>query len=313
MHPIEHSECLKNVKNSTIMVTGGAGFIGSHLVDHLLENGAYVIIVDDLSRPRNQWLSDRQGNERLRVITASILERDLDNLMQNVQVVFHLAAISRVMDALADPERTFSINLNGTVRVALAAQRAGVRRLVFSSSREVYGNPASLPVDEDAPRNPINIYGISKAAAEMALNALTNHEPETVILRLANVYGPGDSGRVIPTFINNASRGLPLVLYGGKQLLDLVWIEEVVRVLIMAGFSCSPIAGPVNIGSGVAIPIRALAERVISLSPNGCDIQLEPCRDVEVERFQANLDRAIQYFSLYPQSDPLVHLAKMIK
>lgn len=312
MEPISYSKCLTRLKNQTILVTGGAGFIGSHLVDRLLEHGARVIVLDDRSRPRKDWPETPCETGRLHIIDASILDHNLDDLMQNVQVVYHLAAVSRVMDALADPERAFSVNLNGTVRIANAAERAGVRRLVFGSSREVYGNPSTFPVHENSPLRPINVYGISKAAAEMYLSVLNSQNLETVILRLSNVYGPGDRGRVIPTFIQNALQGKTLFLYGGKQVLDLVWIDDVVRVLIMAGFSGRPVIGPVNVGSGVGTPIKTLAERILSFISNGSDIQLLPSREVEVERFQAGLQRAGRYFGLTSPADPLVHLESVI-
>jgi nucleoside-diphosphate-sugar epimerase len=135
---------------------------------------------------------------------------------------------------------------------------------------------------------------------------------EIVIVRLANVYGPGDSGRVIPIFLNNAANDLPLILYGGEQVLDLVWIGDVVEALIKAGFSAEPVIGPTNIGSGTATPLQALAQRIVNLIARDTPIQIVPPRGPEVDRYQADLTRAGYYYGLTPKEDPLDKLPEML-
>jgi UDP-glucose 4-epimerase len=296
------------------MVTGGAGFIGSHLVDYLLARDAQqVVVVDNLTRPRENWLKAREDHPRLVFVEGDILDADrLSAALVGIDVVYHLAAVATVMAAVHDPERAFAVNAMGTAQVAMAARRAGVRRLVFTSSREVYGDPATLPVTEDAPLKPKNVYGASKASGELFLSTLGPADMAVVIVRLANVYGPGDSGRVIPIFLNNASNDRPLTLYGGQQILDLVWIGDVVEVLVKAGFSAEPVTEPINIGSGTATPLQALAQRIVNLVARDTPIQIVPPRGPEVDHYQADLTRAAYYYGLTPKEDPLDKLPEML-
>lgn len=306
-------ECIPRINGARVAVTGGAGFIGSHLVDFLLRQGAErVVVIDDLTRPRAGWLDSKKDSSHLQFIHSSILDGDPAAMLTGMDVVYHLAAISRVMDALRQPEKTFAVNVLGTVRVAEAARQVGIRRMVFTSSREVYGEPKTLPVAEDAPLNPKNIYGASKIAAELYLSTLSPKELEVVVFRLANVYGPGDSGRVLPTFVTNALQGLPLVLYGGDQVLDFMWIDEVVKVLVKAGFSAFFVPAPVNIGSGVGTPLRVLAKRVLELINNSGHMQIDPPRNAEVERFQADITRAKHYYGMTLSADPLARLPDVL-
>src|SRR4029077_13273970 len=128
----------------------------------------------------------------------------------------------------ADLNYTFNTNVAGTFNLLQAAKSNGVRRVVFASSREVYGDPRQLPVPETAPIKPKNSYGASKAAGEAYCGAFGREDLEIAVLRLANVYGPGDAGRVLPLFMGSALQDLPLVLYGGQQILDFVWIDVVI-------------------------------------------------------------------------------------
>jgi UDP-glucose 4-epimerase len=311
---ISLQDCISNLAGSRVLVTGGAGFIGSHLVDYLIEHGvAQVKILDSLSRARGQWLAERRDSANIRFIEGDIRDETLlETALSGVEVVFHLAAVATVMNAVRDPMQAFAVNAMATGHLALAAQRAGVRRLVFASSREVYGDPQTLPVTEDARLAPKNVYGASKAAGEMFLSTIKPDSLEVVILRLANAYGPGDTGRVIPIFLDNVMRGLPLVLYGGGQSLDLIWIGDIVETLVKSGFSDKPVQEPVNVGSGCAIPLKMLAERIVAQFAIAVEIQIAPPRGPEVERFEADLTRAQRYFGLARRVDPLDRLAELI-
>src|SRR5260370_4753173 len=235
-----------------IAVTGGAGFIGSHLVDRLAADGAHdIVVIDNLHRGRGAGLPLSSGVS-FREVDIRNREALLDAI-GGCEVVFHLAAQSNVLGAEAHLDYSFSTNVTGTFHVLTAAKSVGVRRVVFTSSREVYGDPERTPVEETAPLLPKNPYGASKAAAERYCRLLSDN---VTVLRLANVYGPGDRGRVIPIFIDNALRGEPLQLYGGEQGVDFIWVGVVVEALMRAGVGAW-IREPVDLVSGTGSTISA--------------------------------------------------------
>lgn len=299
-----------------VLVTGGAGFIGRHLVRALLQQGDTVLILDNLSR---------RTSERPLPAGAAFSQGDIGSLamLQQVlaaeprfDVIYHLAAQSQVMSADRTPAYTWTSNVIGTRHVALAAAEAGIQRIVFTSSREVYGDVAAedLPVAEDAPLQPKNLYGLTKATAEEALCHLAARSYGSLrvaILRLANVYGPGDCDRVIPRWIEQASHDLPLTVYGGEQVLDFAHVSLVVQALLLAGRGLADGAGPINIGSGQGITLQQLAARI---QPGGAQrLCLLPARDIEVVRFVADVSRMRTVLGLQPPADPLVGLEDLLK
>jgi UDP-glucose 4-epimerase len=295
-----------------ILVTGGAGFIGSHLVGRLVrDNVGSLILLDNLHRGR---IADLKSVwDHVTFVEGDVRDRNvLSRVMQDCDLVYHLAAQSNVLGAVQNLEYSFASNVVGTFNVLQAARQAGVQRMVFTSSREVYGDPQELPVPESAALRPKNAYGASKAAGEMYCKILAGPGFETVVLRLANVYGPGDSDRVIPIFVDNALRGLPLTLYGGKQVLDFVWIDTVVDSLIKAGFG-DLIGGPLNIGSNQGTILQDLARRVLEVTGSASNIILAETREVEVARFVADTTQARQLLKLDIPQDPLFGLANVVR
>lgn len=288
-----------------VLVTGGAGFIGRHLVAALVAAGERVSVLDNL----------RRGDARRLPREATFIEGDVRDgatvaaALVDVQHVYHLAAQSNVLGAVADIDYSFTSNVVGTYTVLTAAQRAGVERVIFTSSREAYGEVQTLPVAEDRALNPKNAYGASKVAGEVYCRTFqSTYGLDVSVLRLANVYGAGDAGRVIPIWLERAARGEDLELYGGEQVLDLVPVSLIVTALRRA--AQTPLAGqPVNIGSGVGISLRALAARVQALPGARCGLHVLPARAVEVTRFVADVTRMRALLALEPPSDPLVDLA----
>lgn len=283
------------------LVTGGAGFIGSHLVRALVAAGEPVTVLDNMRRGNPARLP-----REVRLMNGDI--RDIATVaaaIEGCDVVYHLAAQSNVLGAVSDLDYSFTTNVVGTYTLLAAARAGGVGRVVFTSSREVYGEPASLPVDEEAPLLPKNAYGASKLAGELYCRVFSqNHGLEVSVLRLANVYGPGDSDRVIPLWLERARTGEDLLLYGGEQMLDLVPVALVIEALRRA--ARTPLGDrPVNVGSGQGTTLRALARRIQALPGVRSSLTLLPARQIEVTRFVAKVARMGELLGLAAPIDPL--------
>ena len=294
------------------LVTGGAGFIGSYLVDRLVERGDDVVVLDNLRRGTRAAIGHQVDAGTIRFIEGDI--RDLDVLrgaMTGVEHVYHLAAQSNVMGAIEDGDYSFTTNALGTVNVLRIATEAGAKRLVFSSSREVYGEAQYTPVDEDHALAAKNPYGASKVAGEAYCRTYAHcYGLDVAILRLANVYGQGDRDRVIPLWLDQAAAGRELRVFGGSQVLDFVGVGTVVDALILA--ADRGLDGPTNIGSGTGTSIIELANRILEVTGSHSPIHSVAARGVEVNRFIADVTR-MRSLGIQPDSDPLMHLAGMAR
>lgn len=295
-----------------VVVTGGAGFIGSHLVARLVARGDDVVVLDNMKRGQRARVEEHIKTGRARLVEGDIRQFDaLPPLMREREVVFHLAAQSNVMGAVDDPDYSITTNVLGTFNVLRAAGEAGVGRVVFTSSREVYGDPRDLPVAEDHPLLPKNPYGASKVAGEAYCSTFAaTHGLRVDVVRLANVYGPGDSDRVIPLWLKAAREGRDLTVYGGEQVIDFLWVGTAVDVLLGAAERGLP--GPVNVGSGVGTRILALAERVLDVAGarGKSNVVRVPAREVEVAKFVADI-RLMRSLGWEPEVDPIGHLAEI--
>ncbi len=291
------------------LVTGGAGFIGVHLVTALVAADDEVVVLDNLRRGARAQLADGERAGVVRVVEGDI--RDpiaLGLAMRGVARVYHLAAQSNVLGAVSDMDYSFTTNVVGTYNVLAAARDANVERVVFASSREVYGEVEQLPVAEDRPMDPKNAYGASKVAGEVYSRAIQNTEGLDVsVLRLANVYGTGDRDRVIPIWLDRALRGEDVELYGGDQVLDLVPVGLVVAALRRAA-EVSLGGRVVNVASGVGTPLRDLADRIARLPSHEVGLRVLPARAIEVTRFVADVTRMRTLLGLEPPNDPLADL-----
>jgi UDP-glucose 4-epimerase len=249
------------------LVTGGAGFIGSHLVDALLADGAEVDVLDDLSTGRRENLEGALARgARLHVATVT----DPDEIAgvchaARPDVVFHLAAQIDVRRSVEDPAFDATANVTGTVNVLEAARPAGVRRLVLASTGgALYGDAETIPTPEAAPITALSPYGVGKAAAESYLALYTRlHGLSTVALRLANVYGPrqdphGEAG-VVAIFCGAAHTGLPATVFGdGRQTRDYLYVGDAVAAFAAA--AAASVTGALNVGTGVQTSVLDLAE-----------------------------------------------------
>ncbi len=291
-----------------MVITGGAGFIGSHLVKRLAASSESVITLDNGSR--GSWDNLTGSANNIRRVDGDVRDPNiLSRVFRGASVVFHLAALSQVMDCESRPDECFSSNVLGTYNVLKAARDAGVHRVVVASSREVYGEVTNLPVSELAPISPKNVYGTSKAAAEMCGDLFIARDLEVSILRLTNVYGPGDRDRVIPNFLARAASGLPLVVYGGQQVIDFLYVDYVIDAFLRAGLG-PYVHGPLNVGSGVGTTVAQLAHRIAALFDTQSTIDFFPARGPEVTKFVADTRRATETFGVLSNGDPLAELAE---
>jgi nucleoside-diphosphate-sugar epimerase len=261
-------------------VVGGAGFIGSNLVDALVERGDDVLVVDNFSTGYRANLNPAAPVEEVDIAVDS--ER-LTSVLHGREVVFLTAAMPRVPRSIEDPVGTHEVNVTGALRVLKAAVDAGVRRVVYSSSSSVYGDQPVLPLTEDMPPNPLNPYACQKYMCEIyARNFARIYGLETVCLRYFNVYGPrqvteGAYRLVIGIFMDQRLRGEPLTIHGdGQQTRDFTWVGDVVRANILAGESDRVGKGePINVGAGQEVSIERIAELiggpVVHHPPRGFD------------------------------------------
>ncbi len=239
-----------------VLVTGGAGFIGSHLVERLVAEGHETVVLDDLSAGRRENLA--AVADRVRLMVGDVRDAAwVERCVQGCARVFHLAAAVSVPHSVAHPEETHEINLRGTLHVLLAARAAGVRRVVFASSAAVYGSEPPLPTREDLPPAPISPYGVEKAAGELYMGLFHRlYGVETVTLRFFNVYGPRQDPRssysgVVSRFADAAATGTAVTVFGdGAQTRDFVFVEDVARALTLAGEHPTAPGRTYNIGTG---------------------------------------------------------------
>lgn len=299
-----------------VIVTGGVGFIGSHLLDALVSNNNYdIYVVDNCFRGSEENISHLIKQKGLQFIQVDIRNKSaLETVFRGADLVYHLAAQSNVIGATQDLDYSFSTNVIGTYNVLSVSRDAGVKRVIFTSSREVYGEPKSLPVNEKSHLEPKNAYGASKVAGEAYCRVFSNTGLQVVVLRLSNVFGPRDYGRVIPIFIDNILQEEPLIIYGEDKLLDFIWVGDVVNMLLNAGFRTDWINKPVNIGSGVGIKIKELATHLVDLMESDVEIMIADSRIQEVTGYVADTRRMQKYFGMIlNDSHPFSNLIDVIK
>jgi len=279
------------------LVTGGAGFIGSHIVEELLRRGDNVRVLDNFSSGRRENLEALPGK-------PEILEGDLRDAetvkaaVRDVELVFHLAAFISVPQSMTDPETCFAVNVGGTVNLLEAARQAGTRKVVISSSTAVYGNTTVFPTTEETPLQPLSPYAVSKQVNELYASLYTRvlGLPVTA-LRYFNVYGPrqrpdSNYAAVIPIFVRSLVAGQPITIYGdGKQSRDFIFVKDVVRANLLAAKADA--AGEVfNICTGHETSLVDLLEELSELSPTTPQVRFDTPRTGDIYRSAGCPDKA---------------------
>lgn len=301
---------------ATVLVTGGGGFIGGHLVPMLVEAGYRVRSLDNRYRADPGVLA---AQERLDVelIEADVRSRGaMDRAVRGCDAVVHLAATA-INKSFADPAESLEINLVGTEHTFAAAADAGVRRVVFASSASVYGEPESLPMREDGPLAPQTPYCISKLAGEHLLGFYRRtHGLEGIALRLFNVYGPGQRRdayytTVVLSFVERILAGEPPVIDGdGAQTMDFVHVRDVAEAF-RAALACAETSAVCNVGTGVQTSVAELARILSDLVGSATEPRFRP-RDVLVTRRAADVGRAREILGWEPRIAVKEGLAEVV-
>lgn len=254
-----------------ILVTGGAGFIGSELVCQLAARGHEVTVVDNLVNGRRENIANVLS-EKVRLIEADVRDAcRMRDLLKGMDVVFHLACLG-VRHSIHSPQENHDVNATATLRLLCLARELGVGRFVYVSSSEVYGTARRVPQSEDHPTFPTTVYGASKLAADCYARAFwETYKYPTVVVRPFNTYGPrchhqGDSGEVIPKFLLRCMAGKPMVIFGdGLQTRDFTYVSDTARGILLAGFSEKAVGETINIGHGHEMTILELASAIAGL------------------------------------------------
>ena len=278
------------------LVTGGAGFIGSHLVDELIRKGCKVRVLDNLVNGKIENLSDHLGQENFQFFRGSITDPlDVQRAMEGINVVFHLACLG-VRHSITHPFENHRINAEGSLFLLDAAYRAKVERFLYCSSSEVYGTAEYVPMPESHPTHPCTVYGAGKLAGEAYARAYyKTYAMPTTIVRPFNTYGPrshheGDAGEMIPKSIVRALNGQPVIVFGdGSQTRDFTYVKDTARALVAAAESDTMIGNTLNIGSNLEISIKDLAYKITEMVSNpGSKVIFTPQRPGDVLRLYAD-------------------------
>jgi UDP-glucose 4-epimerase len=292
-----------------ILITGAAGFIGSHLAEDLVKDGYSVKIIDDFSSGNVNNILGLFNYKNFKMIRGSITNKELiTKATLDVDAVFHLAAQIHVDRSIIEPRHTFDVNTLGTLNVLDAALENDIDLVVYASTSEVYGSAKYVPMNEDHPLNPASPYAASKAAADrLCFSYFNTYKLPVVIVRCFNTYGPRqrDAGyaAAIPKFLRRALAGLPPVIYGdGRQTRDYMYVKDAVNAYKLVLNSYEKVIGKaVNFGTGQEISILKLANLILELcGSKACPVKVAP-RAGEVKRLCADITLAEKELAFSPK------------
>lgn len=305
--------------DAPILITGGAGFIGSHLCDALLAKGYAVRILDDLSTGKRDNL--QLGNPHLELIEGDVADAELvQRAAAGCRAVVHLAAVASVQASVEDPVKTHQSNFIGTLNVAEAMRVHGVRRVVFASSAAVYGNNGEgESIAEDTPKAPLTPYAVDKLASEQYLDFYRRqHGLEPVVFRFFNIFGPRQDpsspySGVISIFSERAAQGLPITVFGdGEQTRDFLYVGDLVQVMVQALEQPQVEEGAVNVGLNQATSLNQMLKALEQVVGSLPAISYGQARSGDIRHSRADNQRLLARFD-FPQPTPMVDgLAKLL-
>lgn len=294
-----------------VVVTGGAGFIGSHLVRKLLATGAEVRVFDNFETGTRENLSDVEDD--VEIVQADLRDRDaVQRVVEDCRYVFHLGALGSVPRSVASPLEAFDVNATGTLNVLVAARDSSVQRVVFASSSSVYGDDVSMPKREEAKPKPLSPYALSKLTAEQACGVFRRlYGLETVALRYFNVFGPRQDpasqyAAVIPRFVTAMLAGRRPTIFGdGNQSRDFTFVQNVVEanmlaMLAPARSAVGPYGGVYNVSCGGRTTLLQLVTEINRQLGTSIEPRFERERAGDVKHSQAAIDRAYEHLGFVP-------------
>jgi UDP-glucose 4-epimerase len=297
-----------SLKGSRVLVTGGAGFIGSHLIDQLAKLDCSIVAFDNMSKGRLENIRDPLDRGNVKLIRGDIRRYlAVKSVVKDVDYVFHAAAMIESCNPTMGNSLIHDTNVTGTLNLLTASSRSDVNRLIYFSSAAVYGEPSILPVSEEAQTNPVNFYGVSKLAGEYYCKLFNSaYGLRTISLRLFNVYGPrqghGPYPGVVTNFVDMLLKGKRPIIYGdGLQTRDFTHVSDAARAVVIAASSKHHLNGGVfNIGSGKAITIRSLARRLADIcGKKGFSPIYKSARQGDIRRSCADMRRSINFLGFH--------------
>jgi nucleoside-diphosphate-sugar epimerase len=293
--------------SKNVLVTGGAGFIGSHTVDRLVSEGYNVRVLDNLSTGNIANIEGHLRSGEAELVKADIRDASIvKDSLQDIDVVIHFAAQVSVPLSIKNPELTFDVNLLGTLNLLRSSVKAHIKKFVFISSCSVCGDPEALPVTEQTPPNPISPYAESKLVGERYCLGFSERQLlQTVVLRFFNVYGPrqtmNDYSGVITRFMDCCRQKMPLTIYGdGSQTRDFVNVKDVATA-VLASIDNRSSGEVFNIGSGQPTSIHTLAKTILQLSGEQLEVRYEKSRVGDIKDSYADITKARRFFGYEPK------------
>jgi UDP-glucose 4-epimerase len=307
------------MSDAPVLITGGAGFIGSHLTDALLAKGYAVRILDDLSTGKRSNLP--LDNPRVELIEGDVADAALvARAAEGCQAVAHLAAVASVQASVDDPVRTHQSNFIGTLNVCEALREAGIKRVVYASSAAVYGNNGEgEPISEDTPKAPLTPYASDKLSSEHYLDFYRRqHGLEPVVFRFFNIFGPRQDpsspySGVISIFAERAEKGVPISVFGdGEQTRDFFYVGDLVKLLTQALELPQPVVGAINVGLNQTTSLNQLLAALSDVVGGLPDVTYQAARSGDIKHSRADNTRLLQSFTLGEPTPLNVGLARLL-
>ena len=306
------------MKNKKIVITGGAGFIGSNLA-YKLASENHTIVVDDLSTGYQINIQDLIDKYQIDFLKISITHlEELMDIFKNVDYVFHQGAIPSVPRSIKDPITSNHANIDGTLNVLFAAKENNVKKVIFASSSSIYGESPTLPKKENMIPDPLSPYAVCKLSGEYYCNVFTTvYNLKTVSLRYFNVYGPrqdptGDYAAVVPNFINKIMEGKSPIIYGnGEQTRDFTYVDDAVQANIKAAESTA--CGIFNVSGGKRISINTLSKMIMEKIGKNIEIIHTDPRPGDIMHSLADISKAQKHFNYIPEVNLEKGLMETIK